>query len=288
MPVESRSCLYVVTALLGILLGLAVAVLSTPDPATPPRPRLPEVARGGEQDHISKVDKARQQTFQGFLVHTQKEELDLVADEPHLFQAQVLGAWHQTKPGTPRRKVQAGTEIGVRLHCSGAKVSCTRLSSERQNVLTKADVATWMWEVTAKQAGKVSLTVTVTSYLGGTKTVLFEKPPFTVQAEVAEAPEDRGLIGWVKDAYAAVKAVLTEAGVLAGIATTVAILYFALKNRRSPTEGLEAGDSGTPSRTPAEPTQPSQAQGATTQPTRQPVTTPPAESDRPRPNATAE
>lgn len=43
----------------------------------------------------------------------------------------------------------------MKLHCSGVGVRCTPLSSERQNVLSKGDQATWVWEVSAQRPGLI-------------------------------------------------------------------------------------------------------------------------------------
>ncbi|WJV50444.1 hypothetical protein [Streptomyces flavofungini] len=74
--------------------------------------------------------------------------------------------------------------MGVKLHCSGAGVTCTALSSERQNVLTPDDKAKWRWMVKPSATGTMTLALTVTAYYRDTNNVLFEKPPFMRRARV--------------------------------------------------------------------------------------------------------
>ncbi|MEV0908703.1 hypothetical protein [Streptomyces hokutonensis] len=123
------------------------------------------------------------------------------------------------------------TKIGVRLRCSGAGLSCTPLSSERQSVLTKDDRATWRWEVTAKDTGEVALNLTVTAYYGDTDTVLAEKP-ITALATAAPAPGTSGPFSWLTDTLTWIKNTAVDLGAVAGALVTVWGLYIAVSSRR--------------------------------------------------------
>ncbi|MCT2588399.1 hypothetical protein LHJ74_00295 [Streptomyces sp. N2-109] len=128
---------------------------------------------GNQEIYAEEIDQARQQLFKGQLVHTDARTLRLVAGaDPRPFRVDVLGSWRRASPGEAQAPVSAGAQIGVKLHCSGAGVRCTPLSSERRNVLSKSDGATWMWDVSAQRPGKVSFALTVTAYFRESDTVL--------------------------------------------------------------------------------------------------------------------
>lgn len=120
----------------------------------------------------------------------------------------------------------------MRLHCSGAQVRCTPLSSERQTVISKKDTATWLWDVSAEKAGTVTLSVTVTAYYEDGDTVLLEEPPATTHVEVAAPPD--GSFAWVEQAWRWVSGAITSLGGLAMSLTAVIALAVMLA-RRTPT-----------------------------------------------------
>ncbi|MGW6399175.1 hypothetical protein [Streptomyces sp. NPDC055134] len=154
---------------------------------------------GKQQAYIDEIDEARQQLFKGELVRTSTESLHLVAGgDPLPYRAQILGSWRSDGAGETHSPTRAGAQIGVKWHCSGAQVRCTPLSSERQNVISKKDTATWLWDVSAGKAGTVTLSVTVTAYYENTDTVLFEQSPATAHVEVAARPGYR--FAWAKQA----------------------------------------------------------------------------------------
>ncbi|MEU6918354.1 hypothetical protein [Streptomyces olindensis] len=186
---------------------------------------------GSQREYVEGVSDARKQLFQGHLGYTDAEKLGLVAGKPQWFRARVIGDWHTPPSGDSSAEVRAGAQIGVRLQCSGAGVVCTPISSERQNVLTKSDRATWMWRVTAKRTGKVALALTVTAYYRDTNTVLFEKP-VTALAEAAPAPDDSDRYSWLMEMLAWVKSTVVELGLLAGALAAVWGLYVGVTDRR--------------------------------------------------------
>jgi hypothetical protein len=186
---------------------------------------------GSQREYVEDVSDARKQLFQGGLAYTGAEKLGLVAGEPQWFRARVVGDWHTPPSGDSSAEVLAGAQIGVRLQCSGAGVVCTPISSERQNVLTKGDRATWMWRVTAKRTGKVALALTVTAYYRDTNTLLFEKPVAAL-AKAAPAPDDSDRFSWLKEMLAWVKSTVVEMGLLAGSLAAVWGLYVGVTDRR--------------------------------------------------------
>lgn len=96
----------------------------------------------------------------------------------------VAGTRGERKESQRTGELQVGTLMGVKLHCSGAGVTCTALSSERQNVLTPDDKAKWRWIVKPSATGTMTLALTVTAYYRDTNNVLFEKPPFVQTVRV--------------------------------------------------------------------------------------------------------
>ncbi len=190
--------------------------------------------KGNDQrSYVEELDQARKQLFQGQLVYTDAARLSLVAGETHWFRAQVRGSWHPVAPGDSGAEAPAGAQIGMRLDCSGAGVTCTRVSSERNNVLSVSDQARWVWAVTAKRSGTVALALTMTAYFRDTNTVLFERS-FTDRAPVATASEGSG--AWFVGALMWMKDAVLELGVLAGALAAVWGLYLLVRNRHHPVE----------------------------------------------------
>ncbi|MEU2866876.1 hypothetical protein ABZ672_53220 [Streptomyces mirabilis] len=203
--------------------------------------RGPEDAGGGTQKaYVEEIDQARQQLFKGQLVHTDARYMGLVAGaEPSPFQVEVLGSWRQAGPGEAQAPVSAGAQIGVKLRCSGAGVRCIPLSSERQNVLSKGDGATWMWDVSAQHAGKISIALTVTAYFRDSDTVLVEKPPVTTHVDVAAPPSDNGWLSWVKEVWQWVTGAVTSLGGLAVSVSTIVALVVMVVRRQPPGAGAD-------------------------------------------------
>ncbi|MFF4051926.1 hypothetical protein ACFYZ5_35320 [Streptomyces chartreusis] len=208
--------------------------------------------RGGQRSYVEELDQARRQLFQGQVVYTDAATLSLEAGEPQWFEAEIRGSWRQVPSGDKAAGAPVGAQIGMTLHCSGAAVTCTRVSSERKSVLSASDKATWVWEVTAKRSGKVALALTMTAYFRDTDTVLFERS-FTDHASVATASEDSE--SWLVAALVWVKGAVLELGLIAGALATIWGLYLAVKNRRHPAEQPEeeATPTGTTGRPPGSP-----------------------------------
>ncbi|MDX3762978.1 hypothetical protein ACWDBO_46145 [Streptomyces mirabilis] len=199
---------------------------------------------GTQKAYVEEIDQARQQLFTGQLVHTDARYMGLVAGaEPSPFQVEVLGRWRQARPGEAQAPVSAGAQIGVKLRCSGVGVRCIPLSSERQNVLSKRDGATWMWDVSAQHAGKISIALTVTAYFRDSDTVLVEKPPVTTHVDVAAPPSDNGWLSWAKELWQWVTGAVTSLGGLAVSVSTIVALVVMVVRRQPP--GADADDTAT-------------------------------------------
>ncbi|WP_190139007.1 hypothetical protein [Streptomyces longispororuber] len=135
------------------------------------------------------IIKSRKEMFDGRVTYTELSSAKV--GRPLEFEARLEG-FRLAKPhgqkasGSPRLtgRTLVGTLMGVKLHCSGAGVRCTALSSERQNVLTPDDVAKWQWVVKPTKTGTMTLALTVTAYYRDTRNVLFEKPPFSQEVHV--------------------------------------------------------------------------------------------------------
>ncbi|MET7520239.1 hypothetical protein ABZS88_44225 [Streptomyces sp. NPDC005480] len=197
-----------------------------------------------QQTYVDEIDEARQQLFKGELVRTSTSSLHLVAGgDPLPFRAQILGSWRSDGPDGTHSPTSAGAEIGVKLHCSGAQVRCTPLSSERQNVISKTDTATWLWDVSAEKAGTVTLSVTVTAYYRDSDTVLLEQPPATTHVKVAAPPGDSTI--WVKQAWQWISGAITSLGGLAVSVTAVITLAVMVARRTTPATGPEPGHDDT-------------------------------------------
>ncbi|SDP41653.1 hypothetical protein SAMN04487981_12265 [Streptomyces sp. cf386] len=178
---------------------------------------------GDQKSYAEEINRARQQLFEGQLVYTDVRSLGLVAGtEPRLFRVDVLGSWRGTRPGEAETPVSAGGQIGVKRHCAGAGVRCMPLSSERQNVLSASDEATWVWDVRAQRPGKVSIALTVTAYFRESSLVLIEKPPVTARVDVAAPPTDNGPFSWIVDLWHWATGAITSLGGLAVSVSAIA------------------------------------------------------------------
>ncbi|OKK04632.1 hypothetical protein AMK26_15030 [Streptomyces sp. CB03234] len=189
-----------------------------------------------QETYAEEIGQARRQLFTGRLIHTDARSLGLVAGaEPRPFRVEVMGSWGRAgRPGETQSPVSAGAQIGAKLHCSGAGVTCTPLSSERQNVLSRNDRATWVWDVSAQRAGKVGIALTVTAYMGEGDTVLVEKPPVTSRVDVAAPPGDHGPLSWAKGLWRWLNGVATSLGGLALSVSAVIALVLTVIRWRSP------------------------------------------------------
>ncbi|GAA1242928.1 hypothetical protein [Streptomyces aureus] len=197
-----------------------------------------------QQAYVDEIDEARQQLFKGELVRTSTESMHLVAGgDPIPFRAQILGSWRSDGSGETHSRTSAGAQIGVKLHCSGAQVRCTPLSSERQNVISKKDAATWLWDVSAEKAGTVTLSVTVTAYYRDGDTVLLEQPPATTHVQVAAPPGDS--FGRAEQAWRWFSDAITSLGGLAVSLTAIITLAVLLARRTTPATGPEPGNDDT-------------------------------------------
>ncbi|WDV50334.1 hypothetical protein PV963_08145 [Streptomyces coeruleorubidus] len=130
----------------------------------------------------------------------------------------------------------------MKLHCTGAGVRCTPLSSQRQNVLTRQDVAVWLWEVQAERAGTFSIALTMTSYLRDTDTVLVEKPPLVWSVDAVAPPEDDNWLSWARDLGRRVAEAITGLGGLAVSVSAIAAVVAMVIRRRLPAGGPEDED----------------------------------------------
>ncbi|WP_406337208.1 hypothetical protein [Streptomyces sp. NBC_00649] len=192
-----------------------------------------QTGNGTQKTYIDEIKTARQQLFTGELARTSTKSLHLVAGgDPLRYRATIQGSWRSDGSSETHSRTVAGADIGVRLHCSGAQVRCTPLSSERQTVISKKDTATWLWDVSAEKAGTVTLSVTVTAYYEDGDTVLLEEPPATTHVEVATLPG--GSFAWVEQAWRWVSGAITSLGGLAMSLTAVIALAVMLA-RRTPT-----------------------------------------------------
>ncbi|MFF9897766.1 hypothetical protein [Streptomyces longispororuber] len=135
------------------------------------------------------IIKSRKEMFDGRVTYTELGSVKV--GRSFEFEASLRGfrlakPHERQAPGSRHRtgRTLVGTLMGVKLHCSGAGVRCTALSSERQNVLTPDDVAEWQWAVKPTRTGTMTLALTVTAYYRDTRNVLFEKPPFSQEVHV--------------------------------------------------------------------------------------------------------
>ncbi|OUD04173.1 hypothetical protein CA983_05430 [Streptomyces swartbergensis] len=193
--------------------------------------------------YVEEIERERRRLFDVTVVHTNPRALGLVADAPpRRFRVEIPGARIPSAPGESRTVVSAGTQIGVKLHCTGAGVRCTPLSSERQNVLTRKDVAVWLWEVQAERAGTFSLALTMTSYLRDTDTVLVEKPPLVWLVDAGAPPEDDNWLSWARDLWRQVTEAITGLGGLAVSVSAIAAVVAMVVRRRLPAGGPEDED----------------------------------------------
>ncbi|WP_327396376.1 hypothetical protein [Streptomyces phaeochromogenes] len=230
MPVSPSCCLAWVV--LGALIALvALANFMVDDgcancgPPFPPNP---------QRTYVEEIKLARQQLFEVEVYYTRPSLMELVADaEPREFRVEIPAGLVRPASGESQTIVNAGAQIGVKLHCSGAGVRCTRLSSERQNVLSKGDSGTWVWSVSAQSAGKVNIALTMTSYYRDSDTVLAEKPPVMLHVDAA-APHRNPWFSWAEDLWRWVNGTLTGLGTLAmSVSAIAAVIAMAVRRRRT-------------------------------------------------------
>ncbi|MFI6372969.1 hypothetical protein [Streptomyces sp. NPDC050546] len=194
------------------------------------------------------IERERRRLFDVTVVHTNPRALGLVADAPpRRFRVEIPGARVSSGSGESQAVASAGTQIGVKLRCSGAGVRCTPLSSERQSVLSREDVAVWLWEVRAERAGTFSVALTMTSYLRDTDTVLVEKPPLIWSVDAVPPPEDDDWLSWAGGLWRRVTEAITGLGGLAVSVSAIAAVIAMVIRRRLPAGGPDddAGTAGT-------------------------------------------
>ncbi|MFE7273129.1 hypothetical protein [Streptomyces sp. NPDC057623] len=198
-----------------------------------------------EFSYAEQIEGERRRLFDVTVVHTNPPALGLVAGAPpRRFRVEIPGTRAAAGPGESQAVVSAGTQIGMKLHCSGAGVRCTPLSSERQHVLTREDVAVWVWEVRAERAGTFSIALTMTSYFRDTDTVLVEKPPLIWSVDAAP-PEDDDWLSWARDLWRQVTEAINGLGGLAVSVSAIAAAIALVIRRRPPAEGRD-NDADTP------------------------------------------
>ncbi|MFI7018906.1 hypothetical protein [Streptomyces sp. NPDC050164] len=196
-----------------------------------------------QSSYVEEIERERRRLFDVTVVHTNPLALGLVADAPpRRFRVEIPGARIPSEPGESQAVVSAGTQIGVKLHCTGAGVRCTPLSSQRQNVLTREDVAVWLWEIQAERAGTFSIALTMTSYLRDTDTVLVEKPPLVWSVDAVAPPEDDNWLSWARDLGRRVGEAITGLGGLAVSVSAIAAVVAMVIRRRLPAGGPEDED----------------------------------------------
>ncbi|MCE7050639.1 hypothetical protein [Streptomyces purpurascens] len=199
----------------------------------------------GRFSYAEEIERERRRLFDVTVLHTNPRALGLVADAPpRRFRVEIPGARVASGPGESQAVASAGTQMGVKLHCSGAGVRCTPLSSERQSVLSRRDVAVWLWEVQAERAGTFSVALTMTSYLRDTDTVLVEKPPLVWSVEAVAPPADDDWLSRARDLWRQVTEAITGLGGLAVSVSAIAAVIAMVIRRRLPAGGPD-DDAGT-------------------------------------------
>ncbi|MYV53498.1 hypothetical protein [Streptomyces sp. SID3212] len=88
--------------------------------------------------------------------------------------------------------------------------------------------------MSAQHARPVSVTLTVTAYLGASDTVLVEKMPLTARVEVAAPPESGGWFSWAGDLWRWVTGTLTTLGTQAVAIGSIVGLVFMWTRRPPP------------------------------------------------------
>ncbi|GGS67780.1 hypothetical protein GCM10010270_43810 [Streptomyces violaceus] len=195
--------------------------------------------------YAEEIERERRRLFDVTVVHTNPRALGLVADAPpRRFRVEIPGARVVSDPGESQAVASAGAQIGVKLHCSGAGVRCTPLSSERQSVLSRKDVAVWLWEVQAERAGTFSVALTMTSYLRDTDTVLVEKQPLIWSVDAVAPPANDDWLSWARDLWRQVTEAITGLGGLAVSVSAIAAVIAMVIRRRLPADGPD-DDAGT-------------------------------------------
>lgn len=187
-------------------------------------------AKGGAAPHdgqgayVDLITDARKQLVKGRITFT-----DLPAKgepgEPIHFRAEISGSdLKPTAPptGPPEKEetTSVGARVGLTLNCSGADAKCTSHSTEKQNVLTASDRAVWRWTVEPKKEGRLTVSLSATSYYRETDNALTvedtEAQKMTVEYGVAEEARKGAsdLGNWLIGFF----------GALGGVGTAVALV----------------------------------------------------------------
>ncbi|WP_275946953.1 hypothetical protein [Streptomyces sp. T21Q-yed] len=195
-----------------------------------------------QEAYVEEIELARQDLYEVAVVHTNPLVLDLRADtRPREFKVTIPHGRVRPRAGESQSVVDAGAQIGMKLRCSGGGVRCAPLSSERQNVLSKGDQATWVWEVSAQRPGLISMALTMTSYFRDSDTVLAERPPLTWQVDVNAPPaSDSGWSSWAKDLWQRVTSAVNGLGGLAVSVSAIAAVIAMVVRRRLPSGDADA------------------------------------------------
>ncbi|MFE0178452.1 hypothetical protein ACFWZ2_39700 [Streptomyces sp. NPDC059002] len=135
-------------------------------------------------DFNQAIARAKDGLFRGTLTYNTAEQLKLRVDESTVFRTTISGTRRKNARGADV-PVSVGAQMGVKLHCSGAGIRCTPLSSERQSMTTPSDVTEWRWRLTPASAGTAHLDLTATAYFHDTEMVLAEKAPPSMAVEVS-------------------------------------------------------------------------------------------------------
>ncbi|WP_314171504.1 hypothetical protein [Streptomyces winkii] len=122
------------------------------------------------------------------------------------------------QPPASEEDIKVGGLIGVKVHCSGARARCVRLSTERQNVLGRAgeEPARWQWSIAPKEAGPLTVTLTASTYYRSSNIVLSETDPLSQTVEVTTPPGEK-----VGSATNWVLGLLTALGGVGGLLSAV-------------------------------------------------------------------
>ncbi|MGG7570386.1 hypothetical protein [Streptomyces sirii] len=190
-----------------------------------------------EKEYKGTIIRAQKGLFQGrtrYSIVNDTNEGDI-----QTFELDVRGLDAPTTEPHPHKKggsAKVGALVGAALHCAGNGVKCTPNSSERQPVLTSEDSAQWSWSVSTPKPGKISVSLSLTSYYLNTRKVLTENPPITQTIEVSKQEDP---FSWLKDSWQWLLALL---GAIGGVEGIKGILEYRAKRRnrlRTPDDSEE-------------------------------------------------
>jgi hypothetical protein len=190
----------------------------------------------GQTSYQLKLAAHRGELMNGVLTYTRVRRLKVDTHSQFVLRLSGLRAASDAPSpgsGVEQRRARIGGLVGVRMSC--IEISCTTISSERQNVLSAADYAEWTWTLSPQNSGTANVSVVVTVYDQDTTNVLAEGAPIrqSILIEPTASYRIKRMTSWVTAVI-----VLVGASTIGGL---VAALWRTFRKHRNSTRSDGVG-----------------------------------------------